>query len=120
MTPREGFQVQKRGKEWLAALAFGDRIFGGAGDVQEEAVLALLEQVLTAFEDLVSRGVRYRVISEHTVVRVRDLNARFVRELRELHRRVLDDKEATSLWESTDSSAPRSVSFSEEDLDDWL
>lgn len=109
---KEGLEVQKRGRDWLATLGFGSRTFGGLGISQEEAILALFEQVLTSFEDMIARAVHYRVVSDATAARVRELNESFVRHLRTLHKVVVA--------EAPGETRSNSGSAAADDLDDWM
>lgn len=98
--PLDGLRVfkpkTKRDYEWIAVVGFGTRKMGGVGDSQEEAAVALLEQVLVSTQSMFEQAVQYKLVEAQTLVRVRELTTRFIGELRRLHARVVEDHK----WET--------------------
>lgn len=127
--PFDGLRVfkpkTKRDFEWIAVLGFGVRKMGGVGDSQEEAAVALLEQVLVSTQSMFEQAVQYKLVEAKTLARVRELNTRFIGELRRLHARVVEDHQwETILREdspSDTSQKPARVEITEDDVgDDFL
>jgi hypothetical protein len=127
--PFEGLRIfkpkTKRDFEWVAVMGFGVRKLGGVGDSQEEAAIALLEQVLVSTQDMFERAVQYRLVEAKTLFRVRELTTRIIGELRRLHARVVEDHQwETILREdaaSDYSQKPTRVEITEDDVgDDFL
>lgn len=86
----------KRDFAWIAVMGFGVRKMGGVGDSQEEAAVALLEQVLVSTESMFERAVQYKLVEAATLTRVRGLTTRFIADLRKLHAVVVEDRR----WET--------------------
>jgi hypothetical protein len=92
--------------KWISVIGFGTRKLGGVGDSQEEAVIAMLENVLVSVENMLTGAVRYKLVPHAAAQRVRALTAGFITELRALHRTVLSEQQLNDVWSLEDLDAP--------------
>lgn len=115
----------KRDFEWVALLDMTDVVPAGVGDTEEEAAVALLSSVLESVLERFRTAEKYGAVRSEVVRRVADLNAKFVCDLRKLHRTVLDEAARRVLFEDEWAVSPEDrgavVAVTEDDVgDDFL
>lgn len=125
--PFEGVRIlqpkTKRDFAWLSVMGFGHQKMAGVGDSQEEAAIAMIEQVLMSAEGMLARAVQYGHAEPRTLRRVQSLVAGFVAELRTLHAQVLQETQrdailSEELFADPHNPKPIQVSITDDDVGD--
>lgn len=126
-SPFEGVRIfrpkSQRDFAWVAALGFGRLKMAGVGDSQEEAAIAMIEQVLVSAEGLLARSVQYGHADPRTLARIRTLVSGFIAELRRLHAHVLQESRLDAilneeLFNTEQPDKPINVTITADDVGD--